>query len=213
MNQCLLFDCDGTLVDSERLCNIGLVVKFREYGIELDADELVMRFRGWKLAKILDVLKHEFQITLSENFVDSYRVIVAELFETELKPIEHIEEALKNLEQPKAVVSSGPIHKIKQALRVCGLTKYFGTNIYSSYEVKLWKPDPGIYKYAAKDMGFSAEDCVVIDDGPVGIEAGVKAGMKMLFYNRFNEECEFESVVSFCTMKDLPQLVHSHLIK
>jgi len=49
-NACLLFDCDGTLVDSERLCNIGLVQRFAPLGIKLDADELVIRFRGWKLA-------------------------------------------------------------------------------------------------------------------------------------------------------------------
>ena len=73
--------------------------------------------------------------------------------------------------------------------------------------MKIWKPDPGIYQYAAKDMGFSVGDCIVIDDGPVGIEAGFKAGMKTLFYNRFNELCEFESVVSFCSMKALPQLI------
>lgn len=209
MRKCLLFDCDGTLVDSERLCNIGLVIKFREYNIELDADELVIKFRGWKLAKILEALEQEFQLKLPEDFVDSYRAIVTNLFETDLKPIQYVDEALNNLDQPKAVVSSGPVHKIQQALRVCGLTKYFGSNIYSSYEVGIWKPDPGIYIYAANDMGFPAEDCIVIDDGPVGVEAGCRAGMKTLFYNRFNELCEFEPVVSFCTMKELPQLINT----
>ena len=87
MSKCLLFDCDGTLVDSERLCNIGLVLKFREYGIELDADELVIKFRGWKLAKILEALEQESQLKLPEGFVDSYRAIVTNLFETDLKPI------------------------------------------------------------------------------------------------------------------------------
>ena len=145
MRKCLLFDCDGILVDSERLCNIGLVIKFREYNIELDADELVIKFRGWKLATILEALEQEFQLKLPEGFVDSYRAIVTNLFETDLKPIQYVDEALNNLDQPKAVVSSGPVHKIQQALRVCGLTKYFGSNIYSSYEVGIWKPDPGIY--------------------------------------------------------------------
>lgn len=187
----------------------GLVLKFREFGVELDADELVIRFRGWKLARILDLLEQEHEITLPENFVDHYRAIVSQLFDTELKPIEHIEEALNNLDYPKAVVSSGPVHKIEQALRVCGLSNYFGSNIYSSYEVKIWKPDPGIYKYAAKDMGFSAEECIVIDDGPVGVEAGYKAGMRTLFYNRYNELCEFPSVVSFNSMKELPELVQN----
>jgi HAD superfamily hydrolase (TIGR01509 family) len=209
MNQCLLFDCDGTLVDSERLCNIGMVLKFREYGIELDADELVVRFRGWKLAKIISVLEKEFDISLPENFIDEYRSIVTELFETDLKPIDYIEETLKNLNHPMAVVSSGPVHKIQQALRVCGLTNYFGGNIYSSYEIGVWKPDPRIYMYAAKDMGFPEERCIVIDDGPVGVEAGHKAGMKTLFYNRFNESCEFSSVISFNSMKELPGLIHT----
>jgi len=209
MNQCLLFDNDGTLVDSERLCNIALVVKCKEYGITLDADELVIRFRGWKLAKILDTLSIEYELTLADDFVESYRSIVADLFETELKPIDNIEEALKNLAQPKAVVSSGPVHKINQALRVCGLAKYFNNHIYSSYEVKIWKPDPGIFLHAANSMGFKPEHCIVIDDGPVGVEAGYRAGMKTLFFNRFNEPVEFPSVISFNSMKELPKLIHT----
>jgi HAD superfamily hydrolase (TIGR01509 family) len=209
MNQCLLFDNDGTLVDSERLGNIGLVVKFREYGVELDADELVIRFRGWKLATILDTLSVEYGLILADDFVDGYRSIVNDLFERELKPVDHIEEALKNLAHPKAVVSSGPLQKIYKALSVCGLVKYFGCNIYSSYEVKIWKPDPGIFLYAARGMGFKPEDCVVIDDGPVGVEAGCKAGMKTLFFNRFNEVVEYPSAISFTSMKQLPELINN----
>jgi len=209
MKQCLLFDNDGTLVDSERLCNIGLVLKFKEYGIKLDADELVIRFRGWKLTKILDTLSMEYELTLADDFVESYRSIVTDLFESELKPVDHIEEALKNLSQPKAVVSSGPVHKINQALRVCGLTKYFNNHIYSSYEVKIWKPDPGIFLHAANSMGFKPEHCIVIDDGPVGVEAGYRAGMKTLFFNRFNEPVEFPSVISFHSMSELPKLIYT----
>ena len=46
MTNCLLFDCDGTLVDSERISNQGLAMKFAEFGVNLDVDDLVMRFRG-----------------------------------------------------------------------------------------------------------------------------------------------------------------------
>ncbi|WP_197477829.1 MULTISPECIES: HAD-IA family hydrolase [unclassified Marinomonas] len=134
---------------------------------------------------------------------------MTDLFETELKPVDHIEETLKSLSQPKAVVSSGPVHKINQALRVCGLTKYFEGNIYSSYEVKIWKPDPSIFLYAANSMGFKPECCVVIDDGPVGVEAGYKAGMKTLFFNRFNEALDYPSVISFGSMKELPKLIYA----
>lgn len=207
MTQCLLFDCDGTLVDSERLCNIGLVIKFKELGVNLDADELVQRFRGWKLASILDLLQQEHSVRLPDHFVASYREKVAELFESELKPVPGIELALEGLDQPKAVVSSGPRHKIEQALRVCNLSQYFGGNIYSSYEVCVWKPDPEIYRFAARDMGFSSQECAVIDDGLVGVEAGAKAGIKTYFYNVFQETCTWPGVVSFTTMSDLPRLI------
>lgn len=207
MNKCLLFDCDGTLVDSERLGNIGLAIKFGELGVELDADVLVTRFRGWQLAKILEKLCVEHCLVLPDDFVETYRKIVAELFETQLVPIAGIASALEKLPYPKAVVSNGPVHKIKQALRVCGLAQYFEANIYSAYEVGIWKPDPGLYRHAATDMGFAAHDCIVIDDGPVGVEAGFKAGMKTLFYNRFDEPCCFPSVISFRSMSQLPDII------
>ena len=209
MNNCILFDNDGTLVDSERLCNIGLVRKFNELGISLDADELVMRFRGWKLAKILESLEIQYQLKLPEDFVDSYRDIVSELFESELRPVEGIEYALENILQPKAVVSSGPVQKIQQALRVCGLTKYFGESIYSSYEVGIWKPDPGIYLHAARDMGYPVQHCAVVDDGLVGIKAAHKAGIKSYFYNRFDEECIYSSAIAFHSMHALPELINT----
>jgi len=207
MTSCLLFDCDGTLVDSERLSSIGLVQKFTELGVHLDADELVFKFRGWKLALILENLATEHSIELPKDFVPSYRNIVAELFETELTPIEGIEYALKNIPYPKAVVSSGPMKKIQQALRVTELSKYFQNNLYSSYDIGIWKPNPEVFKYAARDMGFSEDQCAVIDDGPVGVEAGCGAGMKTYFYNRFNESCDFPSVVSFNSMRELPRIV------
>lgn len=210
MPSCLLFDCDGTLVDSERLCNIGLVQKFGDLGVALDADELVMRFRGWKLAAILKSLEVEHSLTLPESFVQEYRAIVDRLFEAELRPIEGVEYALASLSQPKAVVSSGPRHKIEQALRVCGLSGYFCDNIYSSYEIGVWKPDPGVYLHAAEAMGFGVNDCAVIDDGPVGVEAGFKAGMSTYFFNRFRESCVFPGIVSFSSMFDLPGLLDTY---
>lgn len=207
MSACLLFDCDGTLVDSERLCHVGLVRKFQPLGIDLDADELMMRFKGWKLGRILEILESEHDLLLPADFVPSYRAIVSELFDAELKPIEGIEQALIDLPQPKAVVSNGPQHKIKQALSVCGLSSYFGDNIYSSYDIGIWKPDPGLYRHAATKMGYSPEQCSVIDDGHVGVEAGYLAGMKTYFYNRFREECAFPDVISFESMHLLPELV------
>jgi len=205
--KCLLFDCDGTLVDSEHLCNIGLVVLFKELGVTLDCDELVLRFRGWKLANILESLQHESSVVLPRDFVAIYRERVSELFEKELSPVKGIEYALDQLDYPKAVVSSGPREKIEQALKICKLSKYFEGNIFSSYEIGAWKPDPKIYEFAAQHMGYCPAECAVIEDGLVGVEASVKAGSKTYFYNIYQDQCEWPGVVSFKSMSELPALI------
>ncbi len=209
MIECLLFDCDGTLVDSEHLCNQGFVESFANYGVTLDTLDLVKEFRGWKLSKILDTLQSRHKVSLAEDFVPRYRAIVAALFEAELKPIADVKYALSHIPQPKAVVSNGPPEKIAQSLRLCGLSEFFGSNIISAYDVNLWKPDPEIYKLAARSMGYEAEQCAVVDDGIVGIEAGVKAGMNTYFYNVFGEACSVPGAVSFNSMRDLPGLVNA----
>ncbi|WP_444957223.1 HAD-IA family hydrolase [Microbulbifer sp. ZKSA002] len=207
MSKCLLFDNDGTLVDSEHLSSIGLAMMFENYRIKLDADELVIRFRGWKLASILSLLEEENNIKLKSNFVAAYRDIVTKLFIRELKPVEGVADALEALDGEKAVVSSGPLQKIKHSLDICGQSKYFGNNLFSSYEVGIWKPDPGIYLHAAKSMGYHPENCSVIDNGPVGVQAGIEAGMKTYFFNHLNEESNTVGVVSFQAMRELPKLI------
>ena len=172
---CLLFDCDGTLVDSERIGNLGLVVLFRELGVELDADELVARFRGWQLAKMLETISREEGVAIPGDFLPQYRKTVLEMFERDLRPIEGVHSALSRLPHPKAVVSSGPLPKIVQALRCCDLSHYFGENLISAYEVGIWKPDPGLYLHAARHMGVPASRCRVVEDSLLGVEAAVGA--------------------------------------
>jgi len=157
MSICLLFDNDGTLVDSEYLSNLGFVKMFSPYGVSLDAHELVTRFKGNKINFVIDTIAEENNIKLDSDFIDKYRETVAELFEDQLKPIEGIHAALDQLDFPMAVVSSGPPNKIKQALRLCELGDYFGDNIFSCYDIGIWKPEPAIYLHAAKTMGSRYE--------------------------------------------------------
>jgi len=116
MIKCIIFDCDGTLVDSEYLCNLGLEMMLENYGIDSSATEMMERYRGGKLAAILQDIESEHQIILKDNFVTSYRILVDELFEKELRPCEGVDKALNGILLPKCVASSGPLDKIKKAL-------------------------------------------------------------------------------------------------
>ena len=73
--------------------------------------------------------------------------------------------------------------KIETAMRVTGLKRFFRENTYSAYVLNSWKPEPNLFLHAAKDMGYSPSECLVVEDSDVGIQAGLAAGMRVVHYN------------------------------
>jgi HAD superfamily hydrolase (TIGR01509 family) len=195
---CVIFDLDGTLVDSEKLCNQAFIdlLPFINESVE----SLILRYRGTKLALILADIEMRYGVKLPIDFEATYRQMVNELFEFYLQPITGVPEMLNSLEYHVCVASSAPIVKIRKALSVTSLSHYFGDRLFSSYEVGSWKPDPGLFLYAANKMGFSPESCVVIEDSDVGIQAAHSAGIYALKYSL--EEGTEETNI-FSNMKSL----------
>jgi haloacid dehalogenase-like hydrolase len=70
---------------------------------------------------------------------------------------------LESLSHPRCVASSGPLAKILQALEISGLAPYFGGHLFSSCDVGIWKPAPGLFLWAAQEMGFTPSQCAVIE--------------------------------------------------
>jgi len=182
---CVLFDCDGTLVDSELLGNVALAQELALGGIVETGESLTGRFRGHKLADMLATLQAEHGVALPDGFVDRYRTRAAAMFETGVRRMPGVVEALERLAAlglPVCIVSNGPIAKIRQSLRVAGLADHFGERLFSAYEVGSWKPDPGLFLHAAREMGVEPARCVVVDDSATGVEAARRAGMRALWY-------------------------------
>lgn len=208
MIDCILFDSDGTLVDSEPLAFRILAGMLTAFGIKLDPDELHLRFRGWKMGEVFVVLSKEHDLDLPEEFEPEFRATQSRQFDTMLKPIPGVVDLLPRLEQPMAVVTSGPMPKVKKALSVTGLDRHFGENIYSAYEVGIWKPDPGIYRFAAQDMGFPIDRCLAVEDSPIGLRAAVESGAVSVFLNRYGDTCGYENVIEITSMDQLPDILN-----
>ena len=201
----VIFDLDGTLVDSETLCNqafLDLLPPLNE-----TVEELVDQFRGKKLSEILSQIERKVSSPLPQGFEQSYRQRVADLFATELRPIEGVPEMLKTLELPFCIASSGPPEKIKHALTVTRLAPFFGERFFSSYIVGSWKPDPGLFLYAAAAMGFAPENCVVVEDSHVGLEAAASAGMHALHFAPSVKTSKIKSIRTFSSMSELPSIL------
>ncbi|MEI8574050.1 HAD family hydrolase [Methylomonas sp. LW13] len=206
-NICVIFDLDGTLVDSEGLGNQAFLDLLPQLHDSLEA--LIERYRGQKLSSIMIDLENRLGLTLQDSFEQRYRQRVAELFARDLQPMPGVLEMLATLNAPKCIASSGPLAKIRQALEVSGLAVYFGDNLFSSYQIGSWKPDPGLFQYAARAMGFVPGQCVVIEDSEVGVMAALAAGMTPLYYvpTSLTTSYRTEGHVVFDDMAKLPQLL------
>lgn len=215
VNLCLLFDSDGTLVDSEGLCNQALAQIFAEYDVTLSVPDLIRDYRGGQLSDIFDTLAKLHGVRLNKNTEPRYRALVQQLFQAELKAVAGIKPALQFCQQqgwPMAVVSNGPRFKVQQALELCELAEFFndpvsGSKVFSAYDIQRFKPDPALYLHAAAALGATPEQCVVIEDSMPGVLAGLAAGMHTLFYTIHGETSPSALVTEFNDMRLLPGLL------
>ena len=207
--KCIIFDSDGVLVDSEPLSARVFQDMARELGFELGFEAAVEQFAGTSLKENLQFIQENIQDSLPEDFEKEFRTRTYQVFKTDLKAVDGIHQLIEKLQVPFCVASSGPMEKIRLNLGLVGLLDNFTGRIYSSYEIGKWKPDPGIFLHAAKEMKFAPEECVVIEDSDSGIRAALAGGFMVYALAREKKRQHFEQLgaVTFANMKELEQLL------
>ena len=178
----VIFDCDGTLVDSEELGTSVLLEMAGELGLHLPLRETNLLFRGWQLDRCVAQIETWLGRKLPDDFVAQVRLRTRNTFEAKLQPIPGAVELVRTLRLPMCVASSGPREKIELSLSLTGLLPYFKDRIFSGYELGSWKPDPGLFLHAARTLGVEPARCAVVEDSLVGVQAGVAAGMQVFAY-------------------------------
>ncbi len=175
----LIFDCDGVLVDSEVLaCRIDAEV-LTEIGVPYTADEIARRFVGVSMKDMIGRIEAERGLTLPGDFGDRVNRALFARFETDLRAVDGVREAILALPFPRCVASSSVPERIALSLRVTGLADLFD-HIFSASEVRRGKPAPDLFLHAANRMRVPAGDCLVIEDSAAGVQAAVAAGMRVI---------------------------------
>jgi len=174
--KCIIFDCDGILVDSEEISNSILVQMANEIGAKIEMEYALENFAGKSLKSCLEYIEKRAKKPLAKNFEKEYRNRTFSAFKTDLKPIDGIHKLLDRIEISFCVASSGPVEKIRLNLTTTNLIEKFENRIFSSYEIGSWKPNPKIFEYASREMGFKPNECAVIEDSIAGITAGINGG-------------------------------------
>lgn len=205
MFKCILFDMDGTLVDSEPLCNQAFLDLLPD--LSLSTQDLVDRFRGKELNTTLSAIETLIGRKLPKDFTQSYRAQVKRNFEQGLQAFPHVDQTLSQLDTKLCVASSAPQAKIGNALSLTGLDRHFGDKIFSAYDIEKWKPDPALFLHAAAAMGTDPQECLVVEDSDVGIQAAQAAGMTVLHHRPHGPA--FDGVPSFATYQEFLPLAQS----
>lgn len=180
--EAVIFDCDGVLVDSERLANRILTQMLNELGWSISFEETVSRFKGLSYADTEAAIEAALGTRLPDDFMETEKQRCLEAFETDLDPVPGVEAVLRALHLPRCVASSSPPERLHPSLSLTGLAAYFDDHIYSATQVSRGKPHPDLFLLGASQLDVAPERCAVVEDSVPGVLAGKRAGMRVLGY-------------------------------
>ena len=208
----VIFDCDGTLVDSETVVAEVLAECAREQGVALTAREALRRFKGGRMADVVSVFEAERGVVLPETFVAEFRDRSNRALRERLQPMEGAVELLQAMHLPYCLASNGMRSKMEVTLGTTGLDCFFpAERIFSAYEISSWKPAPELFLHAARQLGVEPSRCAVIEDSLPGIQAGLAAGMRVFALAEVDEEIADSWPEGVTIIRSLREL-HAHLI-
>jgi HAD superfamily hydrolase (TIGR01509 family) len=176
----VIFDCDGTLVDSEPLAGSAWVRSLAPYGYAVTAADLEACV-GLPFPRVHAYFAQRAGSPLPEA-ADFWRVYAGELFaliDAGLATFPDAVEAAAELRRrgvAVAVASSSPRERLDRTLARAGLAGAFAVTVAGD-EVRRGKPAPDMFLEAARRLGVAPDSCVVVEDSPPGVQAGLAAGM------------------------------------
>ncbi|MQS07368.1 HAD family hydrolase [Streptomyces alkaliphilus] len=213
----VIFDCDGVLVDSERIALRINVELGAEMGWTMDEEEILDRFLGRSGAAVRAQIAERLGEAGATEWDQRYQERLHAAIPTELTPVPGIRSALAALadreergELRTCIASSGDHAKMRLTLGTTGLYPLFEGRIFSTTEVARGKPAPDLFLHAARRMGAEPASCVVVEDSHHGVNAARAAGMRSLGYAgglTRPERLAGPDTIVFEDMARLPELI------
>jgi HAD superfamily hydrolase (TIGR01509 family) len=182
MPEMVIFDCDGVLIDSERLAVVLDLEMLAALGWRLTRTEVIERFMGRSATHMLGEIERWLGHPLPEGWTEDWDERYRKKFAAELEPVDGIVEALEQITLATCVASSSEHDHLRRNLATVGLYDRFEGRIFSASEVENGKPAPDLFLHAARRMGVAPAGCVVVEDSRYGVQAARAAGMHVLAY-------------------------------
>lgn len=211
--QLVIFDCDGVLVDSETISNGVLAGVLSAEGLPTTLAEARRDYQGLLLTEVFERARDKLGRALPGDLSSRYERERAEVFRRELGPVPGAAEAVERVRAAgvdACVASQGKLEKTRLSLDITGLRHLFPDRaLFSAWSVARGKPHPDLFLHAAAEMGALPAHCVVVEDTPSGVTAGVAAGMSVFGYAADSDEQALRraGATTFTSLERLPELL------
>jgi len=187
MNRAVLWDMDGTLIDSEEFHWLSWQEAMAREGIAITREQFLASF-GQRNDSILprwlgDAATPERIDRIAEAKENLYRSLVRKHGMEPLPGVANWVHTLHEQGWLQAIASAAPRANIEVILEALGASHLFQT-IVSAEDVRKGKPDPEVFLTAASRVGIPAKRCIVVEDAVAGVEGAHRAGMRSIGVGR-----------------------------
>jgi beta-phosphoglucomutase family hydrolase len=188
----IIFDMDGVLADTGPIHFESWVKMANEIGYEFTKELFEETFGQQSIPITRKLVGDDIDLKLVRKWANLKEKYYREMMKDKIEPLPGVINLLKNLKKngfKLAVGSSGPPENVKLILNNLKIESFFNV-VVTAAQVRHGKPDPEVFLITAKNLRLKPQNCIVIEDAPVGIKAAKKAGMKSIAITTTHNEKE-----------------------
>ena len=206
----IIFDCDGVIVDSERITNQVYADLLDETcGLQFSLEQMYDTFVGLSSKQCLGIIRDLLGKEPPNQLQTRYKKDIEIALKNSVVAVNGIKGALNDLNIPYCIASNSHRQRIDASLIKSEMHSFFEGKIYSVEDVKRAKPFPDIYLLAAQKMGcVEPSKCLVIEDSPTGVKSGIAAGMTVFGFSELMPEKKLLDAGAHHTFNNMSQLNH-----
>jgi HAD superfamily hydrolase (TIGR01509 family) len=179
----VIFDCDGTLIDSEIIASAIDAAAMTRLGLPTTATEFGMRFTGVPHREIWRIIEGELGRPIPDGFFEALKAESERRFAEELEVIDGVHDAVAAVDRlglRRCIASSTGLASLRRNLTTTGLIELFDPHIFSASQCARGKPSPDVFLFAASQVGADPAECLVIEDSVAGVTAARRATMAVI---------------------------------
>ena len=176
----IIFDFDGVLVDSEILAAKAFCKYLNKRNLNFTEKEFSI-YAGKKTVEVIKELSNKYNIPNQNEFFNDIINIVNDIYSNNLKAVTGARSFLEKANLNYFIGSNSVKERILVGLQKVKFENFFTPDqVYSFDMVEKAKPEPDIYLSAMHSNNLDAKETIIIEDSAIGVQAGVRAGVKVV---------------------------------